>query len=99
MCTLSLIFILHKIGKILRLEQPKEATVLHIVTSMRRGMIALEIPELAEYIIDMYQELHNNEDFEEIKVLLKEAEDLVSILIGATILMLLLRIVPLVAQF
>ena len=35
----------------------------------RRGMIALEIPELAEYIIDMYQNLHNNEDFEEIKVL------------------------------
>ena len=40
----------------------------------RRGMIALEIPELAEYIIDMYQELHNNEDFEEIKILFEGAQ-------------------------
>ena len=40
----------------------------------RRGMIALEIPELAEYIIDMYQELHNNEEFEEIKILFEGAQ-------------------------
>ena len=40
----------------------------------RKGMIALEIPELAEYIIDMYQELHNNEDFEEIKILFEGAQ-------------------------
>ena len=40
----------------------------------RRGMIALEIPELAEYIIDMYQELHNNEEFEEVKILFEGAQ-------------------------
>ena len=40
----------------------------------RKGMIALEIPDLAEYIIDMYQELHNNDDFEEIKILFEGAQ-------------------------
>ena len=40
----------------------------------RKGMIALEIPDLAEYIIDMYQELHNNEDFEEVKILFEGAQ-------------------------
>jgi len=40
----------------------------------RKGMIALEIPELAEYIIDMYQEIHNNEDFEEVKILFEGAQ-------------------------
>ena len=35
----------------------------------RKGMVALEMPELAEYIVDMYEELHNNEEFEEVKIL------------------------------
>lgn len=40
----------------------------------RKGMIALEMPELAEYIIDMYEELHNNEEFEEVKILFEGAQ-------------------------
>lgn len=40
----------------------------------RKGMIALEIPELSDYIIDMYEELHNNQEFDEIKVLFEGAQ-------------------------
>jgi adenylosuccinate synthase len=40
----------------------------------RKGMIALEIPDLSEYIIDMYQELHNNEEYDEVKVLFEGAQ-------------------------
>ena len=40
----------------------------------RRGMIALEVPELSEYIIDMYEELHNNHEFDEVKVLFEGAQ-------------------------
>ncbi len=40
----------------------------------RKGMVALEMPELAEYIIDMYEELHNNEEFEEVKILFEGAQ-------------------------
>lgn len=40
----------------------------------RKGMIALEIPDLAEYIIDMYQELHNNEEHDEVKILFEGAQ-------------------------
>ena len=37
-------------------------------------MIALEIPSLSEYIIDMYEELYNNEEHEEIKILFEGAQ-------------------------
>jgi adenylosuccinate synthase len=40
----------------------------------RKGMVALEMPELAEYIVDMYEELHNNEEFEEVKILFEGAQ-------------------------
>lgn len=40
----------------------------------RRGMIALEMPDLAPFIIDMYEELHNNEEYDEIKVLFEGAQ-------------------------
>ena len=40
----------------------------------RKGMIALEIPELSEYIIDMYQEIHNNEKYDEVKILFEGAQ-------------------------
>ena len=40
----------------------------------RKGMIALEIPSLSEYIIDMYEELYNNEEHEEIKILFEGAQ-------------------------
>jgi len=40
----------------------------------RRGMIALEMPDLAPFIIDMYEELHNNKEHDEIKVLFEGAQ-------------------------
>lgn len=40
----------------------------------RKGMIALEIPELAPYIIDMYEEIHNSEEHDEIKILFEGAQ-------------------------
>ena len=40
----------------------------------RRGMMALEMPSLSEYIIDMYEELHNNQEFDEVKVLFEGAQ-------------------------
>ncbi len=40
----------------------------------RRGMIALEIPDLEDYIIDMYDELHNNKEFDEVKILFEGAQ-------------------------
>lgn len=40
----------------------------------RRGMIALEMPDLSEYIIDMYEELHNNDEYDEIKILFEGAQ-------------------------
>lgn len=40
----------------------------------RKGMIALEMPVLAEYIIDMYDELYNNQEFDEIKILFEGAQ-------------------------
>ena len=40
----------------------------------RRGVRALEVPELEEYLIEMYSELHENPDFEEVKVLCEGAQ-------------------------
>ncbi len=40
----------------------------------RKGVLALEVPELEEYIIDMYTELHENEEFGEIRVLFEGAQ-------------------------
>jgi len=40
----------------------------------RKGMVALEMPMLAEYIIDIYEELHNNKDHDEVKVLFEGAQ-------------------------
>ena len=36
--------------------------------------MALEMPSLSEYIIDMYEELHNNQEFDEVKVLFEGAQ-------------------------
>jgi len=40
----------------------------------RRGVLALEIPELSEYIVDPYTEFHENPQFDEIKVLCEGAQ-------------------------
>jgi adenylosuccinate synthase len=40
----------------------------------RRGVRAIEIPEFAPYIVDMYTELHENEEFEEVKILFEGAQ-------------------------
>lgn len=40
----------------------------------RKGMLALEMPMLAEYIIDIYDELHQNSEFDEVKVLFEGAQ-------------------------
>jgi len=40
----------------------------------RRGIRALEIPELSEYITDMYEEIHQNQEFEEVKILFEGAQ-------------------------
>lgn len=40
----------------------------------RKGMIALEMPMLAEYIIDMYEELHNNNEHDEVRILFEGAQ-------------------------
>ena len=40
----------------------------------RKGMRALEFPELDEYIIDMYTELHDNIDYPEVKILCEGAQ-------------------------
>ena len=40
----------------------------------RKGMIALEMPDLSPYIIDMYEEIHNNEEYDEIKILFEGAQ-------------------------
>ena len=40
----------------------------------RKGMIALEIPDLEEYIVDMYDEIHNNKEFDDIKILFEGAQ-------------------------
>tara|TARA_Y100000592_G_scaffold16485_1_gene24521 strand:+ start:9457 stop:10461 length:1005 start_codon:yes stop_codon:yes gene_type:complete len=40
----------------------------------RKGMIALEIPDLEEYIIDMYDEIHNNKEFDDVQILFEGAQ-------------------------
>ncbi len=40
----------------------------------RKGMIAIEIPDLEDYIVDMYDEIHNSDDFEEVKILFEGAQ-------------------------
>jgi adenylosuccinate synthase len=40
----------------------------------RKGVRAFEIPELQPYIIDMYSELHNNPEFDEVKILFEGAQ-------------------------
>ena len=40
----------------------------------RRGVMAYEISDLEDYIIDMYTELHENEEFSEAKVLFEGAQ-------------------------
>ena len=40
----------------------------------RKGMIALEIPDLEEYIVDMYDEIHNNKEFDDIQILFEGAQ-------------------------
>ena len=40
----------------------------------RKGMIALEIPDLEEYIVDMYDEIHNNKEFDNIQILFEGAQ-------------------------
>jgi len=40
----------------------------------RKGVRAMEIPELSEYITDMYTELYENESFEEIEILFEGAQ-------------------------
>ena len=40
----------------------------------RKGMIALEIPDLEEYIVDMYDEIHNNKEYDDIKILFEGAQ-------------------------
>jgi len=40
----------------------------------RRGMIAIEIPDLEDYIVDMYEEIHNSDDFKEVKILFEGAQ-------------------------
>ena len=40
----------------------------------RRGVRAIEEPRLSDFIIDMYTEIHNNEDFDEIKILFEGAQ-------------------------
>ena len=40
----------------------------------RRGVRALEDPRLAEYIVDIYEEFHNNPNFKEIGVLFEGAQ-------------------------
>ncbi len=40
----------------------------------RKGVRAIEIPELAPFVVDMYTELHNNEEFDEIEILFEGAQ-------------------------
>ena len=40
----------------------------------RKGVRALEDPRLQDYLISMYQELHENEEFEEVKILFEGAQ-------------------------
>lgn len=40
----------------------------------RKGVRAIELPELAPYIVDMYTELHNNEEYDDIEVLFEGAQ-------------------------
>ena len=40
----------------------------------RKGVQAVEIPELAPYIIDMYTELHENPEFDEVRILFEGAQ-------------------------
>ena len=40
----------------------------------RKGMLAIEMPILAEYIIDIYDELHNNREHDEVKILFEGAQ-------------------------
>ena len=40
----------------------------------RKGVRAIEMPELAPYVVDMYTELHNNEEFDEIEILFEGAQ-------------------------
>lgn len=40
----------------------------------RKGVRAIEFPEFTPYIIDMYTELHENEEFKEVKVLFEGAQ-------------------------
>ena len=40
----------------------------------RKGMRAIDMPELTDYIIDMYSELHENQEFEEVKILFEGAQ-------------------------
>tara|TARA_B100000035_G_scaffold305677_1_gene306803 strand:+ start:3543 stop:4556 length:1014 start_codon:yes stop_codon:yes gene_type:complete len=40
----------------------------------RKGVRAIECPELAPYVIDMYSELHNNKEFENVEALFEGAQ-------------------------
>lgn len=40
----------------------------------RKGVMAIEVPEFDDMIIDMYTELHNNPDFDEVEVLCEGAQ-------------------------
>jgi len=40
----------------------------------RKGLLAIEVPELAEYIVDLYTEFHDNPEFEDVKVLCEGAQ-------------------------
>lgn len=40
----------------------------------RKGMRAVDIPELEDYIVDLYTELHDNPEFDEIKILFEGAQ-------------------------
>ena len=40
----------------------------------RKGVRAIECPELAPYVIDMYTELHDNKDFENVEALFEGAQ-------------------------
>jgi len=40
----------------------------------RKGMRAIDMPELSDYIIDLYSELHHNLEFEEVEILFEGAQ-------------------------
>ena len=40
----------------------------------RKGVQAFEIPELEEYVVDMYEELHHNDEYEKVSILFEGAQ-------------------------